>query len=143
MSASTAVVELNSKNANSLMMIQPFMANIYKEGEISVLLFGGQVSHAVVKRVRSDDYRAQAAHGASYYTPENLSDELLTLVHAVFDACLEKPTYARIDILRDSKGVLCISELEVIEPGLFLQHASDGGEAFARAVLAAANNISG
>jgi hypothetical protein len=122
------------------MMIQPFIANIYNEGEISVLVFGGKVSHAVVKRVDPEDYRVQAKHGGQYFTLKDRPPELLTLVNAALTACPEAPIYARVDILRNNAGILSITELEVIEPGLYLDHAPDGGEAFARAILAAVNN---
>ena len=35
----------------------------------------------------------------------------------------------------DDDGELRIMELELIEPALFLDHAPDGGAAFARAIL--------
>ena len=44
-------------------------------------------------------------------------------------------TYARIDLIRDPQGDLQLMELEAIEPDLYLEHAPDGGAAFARAML--------
>jgi hypothetical protein len=43
-------------------------------------------------------------------------------------------TYARVDMVRDGEGIFRLMELELIEPSLFLMHASDGGAMFAEAV---------
>ena len=42
--------------------------------------------------------------------------------------------YARVDMVADDEGRPRIMELELIEPALWLQHAPDGGAAFASAV---------
>jgi len=49
-----------------------------------------------------------------------------------------KATYARVDIVPDDEGTLRIMELELIEPALFLDHASDGGAGFTRSILSLA-----
>jgi hypothetical protein len=38
----------------------------------------------------------------------------------------------------DGSGNLMIMELELVEPALFLDHAPDGGAAFAKAILSLA-----
>jgi hypothetical protein len=43
-------------------------------------------------------------------------------------------TYARVDLIRAPDGALRLMELEAIEPDLYLEHAPDGGAAFAAAV---------
>jgi hypothetical protein len=48
-----------------------------------------------------------------------------------------RPTYARVDMVRDSAGALAVIELELIEPALWLQHAPDGGASFGSAVVSA------
>jgi len=45
--------------------------------------------------------------------------------------------YARVDLIRDATGRLALMELEAIEPDLYLDLAPDGGDAFARAAMAA------
>ncbi len=144
MNANEAVAELNRVASADSMMIQPFIANIYNEGEISVLVFNGEVSHAVVKIVHPDDYRVQPKYGGTYTTLEHLSPEILTLVRATLAACPEMPVYGRVDMLRnDTTGVLSVIELELIEPGLYLDHAIDGDMPFERAILAASSGSSG
>lgn len=117
-------------------MVQPFMSNVLHEGEISVLVFNGKVSHAVRKIARQDDFRVQSEYGGTCSPIECLSSEILSLTQATIAACPETPVYARIDMVRnDQTNLLSIMELELIEPGLFLYHAPDKGLVFAHAIL--------
>ena len=42
--------------------------------------------------------------------------------------------YARVDLLRLADGTLAVSELEVTEPGLYLEELPENGSAFAALV---------
>jgi glutathione synthase/RimK-type ligase-like ATP-grasp enzyme len=119
------------------MMIQPFMSGIVSRGEYAVMLFDGEYSHTVVKRPKPGDFRVQEALGGVILPamPPPGAVELAKQALAVAPA---KAVYARVDIVPDEAGVLRIMELELIEPSLFLEHASDRGAAFARAILSAA-----
>ncbi|CAF0856981.1 unnamed protein product [Adineta steineri] len=144
LSTSDAVAELIRLNAiDSMMMIQPFMSSVVQEGEMSVFVFNGKVSHAVKSNTQLDDYRVQFEHGGVTTALKEISTEMLELVHAAIAACPEIPVYARIDIIRNlTTGHLCIIEIELIEPNLFLEHALDGGTAFVRAILQACGHNS-
>jgi uncharacterized protein (UPF0248 family) len=137
MSTSAAVAELKHLGiADSLMMIQPFMTNVVQEGEISVFVFDGKIGHAVRSNTQPNDYRVQFEHGGITTVLKEISTEMLELVHAAIAVCPETPVYARVDMIRNAlTGRLCIIELELIEPNLFLEHAPDDGIAFVRAVL--------
>jgi len=119
------------------MMIQPFVSGIVTEGEYAVMLFDGEYSHTVVKRPKPGDFRVQEALGGVTLpaTPPPGAVELAKQALAVAPA---RAAYARVDIVPDEVGVLRIMELELIEPSLFLDHAPDGGAAFARAILSTA-----
>jgi hypothetical protein len=68
---------------------------------------------------------------------------MFELVHSVIAVCPETPVYARVDMIRNtSTGRLCVIELELIEPNLFLEHAPDEGMAFVRAILQASSRNS-
>lgn len=145
MSASAAVGQLNDLGAADMsMMIQPFMSNIILEGEFSVLMFDGQFSHAIRSNTAPDDFRVQFEYGGVTTPVDQPSIEMLTLAHDVLAACHETPIYARVDMIRNHlTGQLCIIELELIEPNLFLHEATDEGMAFACAILhALSRNIS-
>lgn len=136
MSVEDALLKLQQSDSPMSMMIQPFMRTVNNEGEISVVVFDGKVSHAVRKIARADDFRVQDDFGGQYNGIENPSDEILDLARATLEACSELPTYARVDMVRnDVTGVLSISELELIEPELFLDYEPNAGIAFARAIL--------
>jgi hypothetical protein len=63
----------------------------------------------------------------------------IALAQQALAAAPATATYARVDIVPDNDGVLRLMELELIEPSLFLDHAPDGGAAFTRAILSAAD----
>ena len=120
------------------MIIQPLIEEISRTGEFSLMLFDGEYSHAVVKRPRSGDFRVQEYHGGTTLPCEAPPAGAVHLAQRALAAAPVNATYARVDIVPDDGGVLRIMELELIEPALFLDHASDGGAAFTKAILAAA-----
>jgi glutathione synthase/RimK-type ligase-like ATP-grasp enzyme len=109
------------------MLIQPFQRAISTQGELSLLLFGGELSHALIKRPKPGDYRVQPHLGGT----ETLVDE-----HSPAPA-----TYARVDMIADEAGAWQIMELELIEPALWLPRAPGSAERFAAAVAAQAEQI--
>ena len=119
------------------MMIQPFLPSVASEGEYSCLLFGGRLSHAIVKRPRPGDYRVQPHLGGTEQ-PCPAPHGAVELAQAALAAAPAEATYARVDMVRDTAGALAVIELELIEPALWLQDAPDGGESFAAAVREAA-----
>lgn len=117
-------------------MLQPFLPAVGEEGEMSLFYFGGAFSHAVVKVAQAGDFRVQPHLGGRVTTLEP-SEEAFAAAEAVLAAAPERPAYARVDLIRRLDGRLALMELEMIEPDLFLDHAPDGGKAFARAMRAA------
>lgn len=132
-----ALEQLNKKPTIGAWMIQPFMTSVCDEGEISVTVFGGQISHAVKKTARTNDYRVQGKYGGKHAAYDDISPEIQKLVNATLSACPEMPLYARIDMLRNDTtyGSLCVIELELIEPDLFTQYKPDGDLVFAKTIL--------
>jgi glutathione synthase/RimK-type ligase-like ATP-grasp enzyme len=117
-------------------MLQPFLPSITGEGELSLLYFGGVFSHAIGKVARAGDFRIQYQYGGTYGAIAPPA-EALDLARQTLAAADDALTYARIDLIRDTDGRLRLMELEAIEPDLYLEHAPDGGLAFARAMRAA------
>jgi glutathione synthase/RimK-type ligase-like ATP-grasp enzyme len=118
------------------MMVQPFLRSIATEGEYSIMLFGGRPSHAIVKRPKAGDYRVQPHLGGSEL-PCPPPQGAIELASSALAAAPAEAAYARVDMVRDNEGRLAIIELELIEPALWLQHAPDGGDSFASALLGA------
>ena len=115
-------------------MLQPFLAAVTGEGELSLVYFNGAFSHAVSKRAAAGDFRVQVQHGG-LYAPLVAPPEALAAAEAVLAATGRRLVYARVDLIRDAAGALKLMELEAIEPDLYLEHAPDSGAAFARAML--------
>jgi glutathione synthase/RimK-type ligase-like ATP-grasp enzyme len=107
-------------------LIQPFLPAVTREGEMSLLYFGGQFSHALIKTPKDGDYRTQGQYGALELGIIAPADAL-----AAAEAVLKKAdhapfTYARVDLVRGPQDNWLLMELELIEPWLYLAH--DGHE---------------
>lgn len=129
--------DLPAEHRGMPMIIQPLIEEIARTGEFSLMLFDGQFSHAVVKRPRSGDFRVQPHFGGTTL-PSPAPPGGIALAQQALAAAPAPAAYARVDIVPDDVGTLRIMELELIEPALFLEHADDGGAAFVRAILSAA-----
>lgn len=123
-------------------LVQPLMPGIVRDGEFSLFLFDGVLSHAIVKRPALGDFRVQEQFGGREFAWEATA-EARALAADALAACPVPPTYARIDMVGDVDGKLHIMELELIEPSLFLQFAPDSGAAFAAAINRAATTATG
>lgn len=115
-------------------LIQPFIAALESEGELSLLFFGGRFSHAVRKRPRAGEFRIQQQFGGLYAPEPDPDPAALDLAERVLATVEEELLYARIDLARGADGGWLLMEAELIEPDFYLNHAPDGGRAFAKAV---------
>jgi len=99
------------------LMIQPFLASIQSQGEVSLFYFDGKYSHAILKRPKQDDFRVQEEHGGqlALLTP---TTDMLEIAEKTLRALPEVPLYARIDLVYSREGFAVI-EVELIEPSLY------------------------
>jgi glutathione synthase/RimK-type ligase-like ATP-grasp enzyme len=118
-------------------MLQPYLEKVETEGELSVIVIDGAISHGVRKVPVPGDYRVQEDWGAldHAWVP---TDEAVALAKAACEVASEvlgeRLLYARVDFLRTAHG-LVINELELIEPALFQRHAPAVGGMLAEALL--------
>lgn len=124
---------LPQERAGQTMLVQPMMPAITQEGEYSLFYFGGQFSHAILKRPAKGDFRVQEQFGGRE-TPVAAPAGACALAQASLAAAPEAALYARIDMVRGADGDFRLMELELIEPALFLHLADDKGAGLARAV---------
>jgi O-ureido-D-serine cyclo-ligase len=121
--------------AGRSVMLQPYLERVDRHGETAVLFLGGRFSHAARK---GPLLRAGAALVEGLFAPEDIrarapdGAELEAAAAAYAAIPFDPPVYARIDLLRDAKGVPAVLELELTEPSLFLAHAPGAAESFAR-----------
>lgn len=95
------------------MMVQPFVEAVAAEGERSVVVIDGEITHAVRKRPRfaGDD---ECVDG-----PWEVEDDEREVVQAALDVVGEPLLYARVDLARDGDRRPLVMELELVEPSLF------------------------
>ncbi len=105
---------------NETMMIQPFQDDVVSRGEISLMLIGGEYTHAVLKVAKPGDFRVQDDFGGTVedYTP---TQEEIDLAVIAVNACEQTPIYARVDIVNDNNGKPAVSELELVEPEMWFR----------------------
>ena len=123
------------------MMVQPWISAILDRGEYSLLFFGGELSHAVSKVPLPGEFRVQPEYGGIIGACEPPPGSE-ALARAALAAAPAEAAYARVDMVVGNDGQLQVIELELIEPALFLDHAPDRGDAFARAILSTAERAS-
>jgi glutathione synthase/RimK-type ligase-like ATP-grasp enzyme len=120
--------------AAEAMIVQPFMADIARTGEDSLMAFGGKFSHAVRKVAKAGDFRVQDDHGGKVF-PHTPTAEQIELCERAMAACSPVPVYGRADMVRDNAGRLAVMELELIEPELWLRMHPPSADTYADAVV--------
>ncbi len=119
--------------AQESMMLQEFQHQIKTKGEISLMMFGGECSHAVLKKAKPGDFRVQDDFGGTVHNYKANENEIAFAKKAL-KVCNPKPLYARIDIFWDNNDNLCLGELELIEPELWLRMSRDAALLFAEKI---------
>lgn len=117
------------------MMIQPYVREVSTEGELSLLYFNGEFSHAVRKIPAAGDFRVQTEHGGRVEAVTPTAGEL-GAGKRVLDAMASDTLYARVDLLPSADGTLRLLELEVTEPSMFLRWDAQAPHRFAAAIAA-------
>lgn len=114
-------------------MMQPFLASIAAEGELSFIFFDGVFSHAVRKTPTRGDYRVQSAFDGAEHAFSPTAQDLAS-ARAVIAALPAPALYARVDLVRRSDGVLAVMECELIEPYLYPRFDASEGRNLVAAV---------
>lgn len=119
--------------ANEGMMLQPYQYSITTKGEISLMVIGGEFTHAILKKAKPGDFRVQDDFGGTVhdYEPGYLEIEF---AEKVVKACDPIPAYARVDVMWDNSGDFVLSELELIEPELWFRENMLAAEKLARVI---------
>ena len=115
------------------MLVQPFINTIEKFGEASLMVIDGKFTHAILKKAKPGDFRVQDDFGGTVhdYVPTKKEIEFAEMV---IEKCKAKPLYGRVDIVWDNEKNVYLSELEIIEPELWLRNYPKSAESIAEAV---------
>ncbi|UXX77913.1 hypothetical protein N7E81_11100 [Reichenbachiella carrageenanivorans] len=112
------------------MLLQEFQHHVVDKGELTLMVFGGKYSHAVLKKAKVGDFRVQDDFGGTVHTYEPTAAEI-AFAERVVAACDPVPTQARVDFIWGNDGDLCVSELELIEPELWFRNEKGAAEQLA------------
>jgi glutathione synthase/RimK-type ligase-like ATP-grasp enzyme len=114
-------------------LVQPFVPEIVSQGELSLLFFDGEFSHAVVKRAADGDYRVQSDFGGTAHAIDPDPAIIASAQQALAAAAAlghADAAYARVDGVI-VQGRFLLMELEMIEPFLHLGEQPEAAERFA------------
>ncbi len=129
-------------------MLQPYYESVGRQGEVSVVHFDGEFSHAFRKGPILD--RGGAFFGGDYtevVEPVAPTDVLLSAAEAALDcyqglvgteaalAGAEPLLYSRVDLIEDDEGRPRCLELELVEPSFFFETDPKAADRFVSAVL--------
>lgn len=109
-------------------MVQPFVPTVETHGELSVIVLGGEVSHAVWKRPTAGSFLVQVEHGGVYEPLAEVPADVAALAGWVVEATGQDLLYARVDLLVDEAGSWMVTEVELTEPALYLDLVEGAAE---------------
>ncbi len=131
----SSIKDFSIWRGNREFMIQPFVDSISEVGEWSLVFFGGEYSHAVLKRPPVGGWLVQDEYGGSVVSldpPSEVKESACFASNKLFSHSKkwfgkeQHPLYARYDLVfYESRW--CIGEIEMIEPELFFLQRSDAG----------------
>ena len=118
-------------------VVQPLVESIHHDGEMSVFVIGGRAISQVDKLPSRTDIRVHEQFGGSS-RPVPLDREAAVLameaIATVAGILDEEIVYGRVDLMR-YQGRLVVSEVELTEPGLYLDVLPDNAVPFADALV--------
>ena len=118
-------------------MVQPHLATLAEQGELSLLFARGGFTHAVRRRSALVDGHVMPKSAAAEALPAALrsAERVLEAAGALSGVSPNDFLYARVDLAGLGGDEYVLLELELIEPSLFLLHAPSAAEQFAAALL--------
>lgn len=117
------------------MLVQEYLPTITTRGEASLMVFHGTYTHAVLKKAKVGDFRVQDDFGGTVHPYEPTKDEIRFAEHANAQ-CPVPPAYGRVDIVWDEEGICYLSEMEFLDPEIWLRFAPETAEILAEGILA-------
>ncbi len=116
-------------------MVQPYVPGVDTAGEKAVMWIDGEVTHAVGKRPRFAG-EGEFVTGAVGVSRAERSIAGRSVAVAVAETGV-RPLYARVDLMPDAEEGPLVSELELIEPSLYLAQSPAALDRLVRAIVTA------
>jgi glutathione synthase/RimK-type ligase-like ATP-grasp enzyme len=120
--------------AEESMLLQEFQQQITTKGEVALMVMGGQYTHAVLKKAKAGDFRVQDDFGGTVH-PFHPDQQLIDFAENLIAQISPSPVYARVDIIWDNNDRPCVSELELIEPELWMRKFPESAEILSNCIL--------
>jgi glutathione synthase/RimK-type ligase-like ATP-grasp enzyme len=117
-------------------IVQPYLGEVERRGEVSVVVIGGEPTHAVRKVPAEGEFRIHDHWGGTVTRVEPGRGEL-DITGAALATLARTPAYARLDLLHDGKRWRVV-ELEMVEPYLWLEVEPPAADRLAGVLLATA-----
>lgn len=110
------------------MMVQEFMPSVADGGEIALVHISGELTHGIIKHPRLAGQEESTSEAVDATGEQRLAAARIL-------ATIPKPwLYARVDLMLNPRGEWLLSELELIEPSLFLCQKPEALERFIEGV---------
>jgi len=103
-------------------ILQPLLKEVL-DGEISLIMIGGEVSHAVRKKPSGSDFRVNDRWVDLIYQI-NPPEEVIGLAKEIYDKWPFRLLTFRLDAILSSEGYK-IMEVETVNPGFYQSHIKD------------------
>lgn len=119
-------------------VVQPLVESVMTDGEESVFVINGHPVSQLRKVAGPRDFRVHEEYGGTSYNTPLMRDTALLAAEAVAattEILDSEIVYARVDMMR-FEGRLVVSEVEVTEPGLYLDLIPENADLFADALAA-------
>lgn len=117
------------------MLVQVYEYNLVKDGEISVIAIGGDITHAMARKWPAG-FPSHAKIGSDQvFSLHNLTQDEALFAENVINVVLKLghvSFYTRIDICRDNSNNLAIIELAISSPELFLRYNPEAAALLAK-----------
>jgi glutathione synthase/RimK-type ligase-like ATP-grasp enzyme len=126
-------IDLQRLISQEAMLFQEFQYRIQEQGEISIIMIGGEYSHAVLKKAKKGDFRVQDDFGGTVEEYKATAQEI-DFASKTLAACPHNPLYARVDVFYDNNNTLSLGELELIEPELWFRNHPEAANKLADVV---------
>ena len=114
-------------------ILQPFINSIKKDGEVSLIFFNKDFSHALSKVPKKGDFRVQEEHGGTLKLLKNLDEQIINVCKKILSLLPYDCFYSRIDLVVNGGNPL-LMEIEVIEPSLYFNLEPKSANLFAEKV---------
>jgi glutathione synthase/RimK-type ligase-like ATP-grasp enzyme len=115
-------------------VVQPMLSSVLTDGELSVFVIGGSAIGAVAKRAAEGEFRVHEEYGGQFsavQVPPELGARAVEAVGVAARLLSAQLPYARVDFLRGDDGEWLVSEVELVEPGLYPHAVPEVVDAYA------------